>query len=52
MQPLQTNFNMHLQFIHGTISHGIIGLFYPGDSMFERNMNSAELNMPVVCKHP
>jgi len=50
MQPLQTNFNMHLQFIHGTISHGIIGLFYPGDSMFERN--SAELNMPVVCKHP
>lgn len=45
MQPLQINFNMHLQFIHGIISHGIIGLFYPGDSIFERNMNSTELNM-------
>ena len=36
---------MHLQFIHGIISHGIIALFYPGDSMFKRNMNSIELNM-------
>lgn len=45
MPPLQTNFKMHLQFIHGIISHGIIGLFYPGDSIFERNMNSTELNM-------